>query len=356
MKSAIQNFNEGIKTEATKRLYEIYLNDFLSHTTTTPNKLIKMKSKMIEELVSDYIVHLKRRVEADDLSPNSINTMVAPIQLFAEQNDIALNWRKLKRMFPRKVAPKNKLPYTTDDIRKMLGATTSLRNKALIHFEASSGVRVGGIELQLKHLVPIEDGCVIHVYPDDIEEYRTCLTPEAYRALKEYFEYRKLQGEKLNPESPVFINFSGLKAMSYDAEKSFMKQILRSAGLRKKGGRKYQRHEKSLNHAFRKRFETVSVMAEMHPKLIDYMMGHKVGQDRSYLTLSDAQLYQKYKKIIPELTIDESLKLKEDVKKKDELIKKKESEKDVIIEEYGTRILNTEKLVLELQKRLDSKN
>ena len=352
MRSAIQNFNEGIKTDATKQVYELYLNDFWSHAKTTPNKLIKMKPRMIEELVSDYIVHLKRRVEADDLSPNSINTMVCPIQLFAEQNDIVLNWRKLKRMFPRRTAPRNKLPYTTEDIRRMLRATTSLRNKALIHFEASSGVRVGGINIQIKNLKPVEDGCVVHVYPDDIEEYRTCLTPEAYRALKEYFGYRRLQGEKLNPESPVFINFSGLKAMTFLAEKSFMKQILLSAGLRKKGGRKYQRHEKSLNHAFRKRFETVSVMAEMHPKLIDYMMGHKVGQDRSYLTLSDAQLYQKYKKLIPELTIDESLKLKEDVKKKDELIKKKESEKDEIIKEYGTRIVNTETMLLELQKRL----
>ena len=61
MRSAIQNFNEGIKTDATKQVYELYLNDFWSHSKTTPNKLIKMKPRMIEELVSDYIVHLKTK-------------------------------------------------------------------------------------------------------------------------------------------------------------------------------------------------------------------------------------------------------------------------------------------------------
>ena len=313
MVTAIQNFYESIKTDATKRVYEIYLKQFWAHSKKTPNKLLKMNSKAIEKLVFDYIVRLKRSVEAGDLNPNSINTVVSPIQLFLEQNDVTLNWKKLKRLFPRRIAPANQLPYENKEIQKMLQATTSIRSKALIHFLASSGCRIGALgDLKFRNMKPVEDGCVVYVYDDDVEAYRTCLTPEAYTALKDYFEYRNFHGEVLRDDSPVFANISGFKPMSYDSLKDFMKQILKSAGLRKKGSEsRGKKHAKSQNHAFRKRFETILVMAEIHPKLVEFMMGHKVGQDRSYLVPSDEGLYQQFKKAIPELTISKENRLRE---------------------------------------------
>ena len=119
MPTSIQRFQEAIRSEHTKKPYQFYLNQFFKHSKTTPERIVQIETKQIDELVFNYLVHLKIRVEKGTINPNSINSMFAPIQLFLEQNDVALNWKKLKRMFPRKKAPANQSPYTEEEIRKI---------------------------------------------------------------------------------------------------------------------------------------------------------------------------------------------------------------------------------------------
>jgi len=250
----IQRFYDAIKSEHTLKPYTNYLNDFFGYANTDADSIVKMQQKEIEDTVYQYIVHLKMRTEKGTLSPNSVNTMICPIQLFLEQNDIVLNWKKLKRMFPRREAPANQLPYEQKEIEKILGATTSLRNKAIIHFLASTGCRVGAIpELDVSNVIPVEEGAVVTIYPGDIEEYKTCLTPEAYKVLLDYFEFRNYRGYPVTQDSPLFCNKSNYKRISREGSKNLMKIILRSAGLRPKGNLRKSGKGKSANHAFRKR-------------------------------------------------------------------------------------------------------
>jgi len=307
----IQRFYEAIKSEYTLQPYQFYLNQFFKHAKKTPEQIVQLDKKQIDELVFNYLVHLKLRVDKGDLNPNSINSMFAPIQLFLEQNDIVLNWKKLKRMFPRKKAPANQSPYTEDEIRKILSATTSLRNKAFIHFLASTGSRVGAIsDLNVSDINPVGDGAIVTIYRDDIEEYRTGITPECYKTLQDYFEFRNLRGYPVTPNSPLFTNKSCSSRMSNQAAKDLMRIILDSAGLRTKRNLRKSSKGKSANHAFRKRFETVLVNAGIHSKYVDYMMGHKVGQIRSYFKPTDEDIWREFRKAIPILAIDKSEQLK----------------------------------------------
>lgn len=322
MVSALQKFEESIRSEGTKKPYQLHLKKFLEFSAKNTEDIVKLQEKEIEELVFLYVVHLKRRVEKDEINPNSINPMFAPIQLFFEQNDIVLNWKKFKRMFPRKKAPANQSPYTEEEIRRILDSTTSLRNKALIHFLAATGCRVGAIpDLDFSDIIPIEDGAVVTIYRDDIEEYRTCLTPEAHNALKDYVDFRNLRGYPVNQNSPVFTNKSCSKRITDDAAKDLMRVILDSAGLRPKRNLRKSSKGKSANHAFRKRFETVLVNAGIHSKYIDFMMGHKVGQIRSYFKPTESEIWKEYKKAVVSLVIDKSEQLKiKNQMQQDELI------------------------------------
>jgi len=311
MISPIQRFNEAIKSEQTKKTYKHYLNQFFKHAGTNAESFVKMDKKKIDDLVFQYLVSLKMLAEKDRLNPNSISVMFSPIQLFLEQNDIILNWKKIKRLFPRRKAPANQAPYHQEEIVKILNATTSLRNKAFIHFLASTGCRVGAIpDLNVTDIHPVEEGAVVTIYSEDIEEYRTCLTPEAYDALLAYFEFRTLRGYPVTKDSPLFTDKSNHQRISQINSKDLMRIILDSAGLRTKRNLRKSRTGKSANHAYRKRFETVLVNAGIHSKYVDYMMGHKVGQIRSYFKPTDEELWHEFKKALSILTIDKSEQLK----------------------------------------------
>ena len=67
--------------------------------------------------------------------------------------------------------------------------------------------------------------------------------------------------------------------------------------------------------------------------------------DETYTDFSVEKLFAEYKKAIPELTIDESIRLKEEIKIKDGVIQKQESEKDALIKDYGERLAKTEKIL-----------
>jgi len=319
----IQRFNEAIKSEETRKPYEFYLNKFFSHAKTDADQIVNLPHNEIDELVFNYLVSLKWRVDKGTLSPNSINAIMSPIQLFLEQNDIELNWKKIKKMYPRRKAPANQAPYHEDEIRKMLSATTSIRNKAFIHFLASTGCRVGSIpDLNVSDLQKIEHGAVVTIYSEDIQEYKTCLTLEAYSCLNDYFEFRNIRGYPVTDSSPLFCDKSNHERITRIGAKDLMRTILSSAGLREKRNLRKSGKGKSANHAFRKRFETVLVNAGIHSKYVDYMMGHNVGQDRSYFKPTEEELWREFKKALSALTIDKSEQLKiKNEQQQDELLK-----------------------------------
>jgi len=99
-------------------------------------------------------------------------------------------------MTPEKVKKAGYSAYQTGDIQKMLGfCGRSKRNRALIHFLASTGCRVGAIhDLRLKHVTQEDDSKSVLFYEGSNEEYYGFLTPEASNELDSYLEERRFIG------------------------------------------------------------------------------------------------------------------------------------------------------------------
>lgn len=339
MSNISQIFYKSLKTEATKKAYEIWLEKFFAHSHTDYDSLLQLSVKEIKEKVQNYVLDLLDKTEKTGIpSPNSYNAMMTPIQSFLELNEIEFSWKNIKKFYPKRVPNSNQFPYDDEDILELLGATTSLRNKAFIHFLASTGVRVGAIpQLKIEDVKEIEDGAIVTIYRDSTEEYRTCLTPESYSVLKKYLAQRIDR----SPESVLFTKKNNLTPLTNTSAQDIVRHIRKSAKLSIDNGRK-TRKGKSQNHAFRKRFEITLATCDLQQRFIDYMQGHFSGNSKAYfIGVSDEQLYTQFKRAIPTLTLDKSGKIK--VKAKEEIA--------IIKEEYAGAL----KEKLEKQDELMSK-
>ena len=111
---------------------------------------------MLQEMVEDYVMEKKSQGKAR----STIKTPISALELFCDANDLAINWKKIHRLLPAQKKKSGSRSYSTEQVQKMLQATTNLRNKAIIHFLASSGVRIGALpELKIKHIRNMPQGC-----------------------------------------------------------------------------------------------------------------------------------------------------------------------------------------------------
>ena len=305
-------FQNYLNSESTIKQYTWYLKKFLEfYHLKDYDSLTKIDPSKLQTMIEDYIMDLKKRY-----SPNSLPTYFYPLQTFFEANDIELKWKKIKRLLPKKVKLSGDEAYTTQDIKKMLSFALTSRNKSLIHFLASTGVRVGAIpELRLKHLTEMPMGCKsVFVYDDSTEEYFTFLTPEASLSLDDYFKERQKDGERLNSESPVFrvkyqIGIQKVEAITIQGIQGVISRCAEQGGLRDK--KKGARFSKQLDHSFRKRFNTIlKLNKEVNPNIIEKMMGHKKGLDGVYLKPTKEEMFEEFKKGMADLTIDDSERVK----------------------------------------------
>jgi site-specific recombinase XerD len=252
----IQVFEQSVDSEVTRKNYRQRLDAFMEFAKITSyDNLIKTSPKQLQLYLENYVMSLKRRHEKGDFRARSFNAYLSAIEAFFIQNDIVLNFKKVKRWIPKYEKLTGEEPYTTEDIKKML-SIANIRWKAVIHFFASTGARPEGVfELKKKHLRSIENGCIIvTIYENENEEYYGFLTPEATAALNAYFEKRQFDGEKLTDESPVFRNvfretqgWKNIKHIKMGTAYSSFAQILSRAGIRKiKKGDNKTRHSKRI--------------------------------------------------------------------------------------------------------------
>lgn len=230
------------------------------------------------------------------------------------------------------IPPKGKLgsdkPYTTQDIQKMLLTTASKRDRALIHFLASTGARPKAIEdpvLTFENVHDMQQECrALLLYAGSNDEYWAFLTPEASRALQDYVDERKKLGEEITNASPVFSNkfrVKGQKVIPMRFESAHMKiyQIINKAGIvRVKIGNRF---DKAMIYGFRKRFNTIlKINNEVNSNIAEKLMAHKNGLDGVHLRSTREECFNEFVKAITELAIDDSERSKIVLKKKDEEI------------------------------------
>jgi len=334
-------FEQAIKSEATKVAYKYHLEKFrVWSKIKNYDGLLQAPHKQIQELIEDYVMHLKKNI-----SPNSVPIYFAPIELFYVMNDIDVNFKKIRKLFPDKVKKGNERGYTREEIRKILGNTKTARHRALVLLFSSSGCRLGAIPgIKLTHLSKIEDSYSIMIYEGDKEEDFIFITPEATNAIDAYLDERKKDGEYLNAESPLFrttyrLGIEKPKACSVDNLTHIMARLVDVINRKRTG--KTKRFDIAKNHGFRKFFATIikdidGISPTMTEKLINHI--GIVQLDGAYFKPTKQKMFDAYKKTIPELTIDDSERLrfknKKLVKEKSEV---KKLEKRIEELEYGKK-------------------
>ena len=295
-------FEESIKSKYTKKNYTSHLNQFLRFADMdSQNQLLTMPSVELQYKIENYLIELKHTT-----NPNSIPSKFQGLKHFCVMNEINLNWNIIHKMFPQKQKTQSLRAYTTKEIKELLSHATNLRNKALIHFFGSTGVRVGIFDhiLSIKHMIKMPYGCTaILVYAKAIEEYWVFLTPQATKALKAYHDCRRHEGEIFYKDTPIFttckflpkqLGWSGVRSVIY-------RTIQKSNIIRLKHDNRY---DVQIDHGFRKRFNTILKLDNsVNYNIAEKLMGHKNGLDGIYLTPTLDELFAEFKKIIHKIKI-----------------------------------------------------
>lgn len=296
-------FEESIKSKYTAKNYRSHLKQFVDFMKMdNPDKLLSYPITDLQYKLEDYLFELKQTT-----NPNTIPSKFQGIRHFCIMNDITLNWIKLQKMFPRKQKTQTLRAYTTKEIQQMLKAENSPRNKALIHFLASTGARVGIFDhkLSIKHMKKMSSGCIaVLLYAGEIEEYHSFLTPQAAKSLAAYHNLRKKKGEEFTDNTPIFrvdsknhtqLGLSGARSVIWRAvvEKSRINRQMQT-----------NRYDVQINHGFRKRFNTILKLDNrVNYNIAEKLMGHKNGLDGVYFTPTLEELFAEYRKIIGKLEI-----------------------------------------------------
>ena len=98
---------------------------------------------MIEDKIIDFIDYLKKQKK----SQSTIKGRVYSIYRFYTANRINLDKRHIAQYFPAPSKTREDQPYTVDDIKKMIVATTNLeRDNLVLYLLSSTGMRIGGFK------------------------------------------------------------------------------------------------------------------------------------------------------------------------------------------------------------------
>ncbi|MBL7002326.1 MAG: tyrosine-type recombinase/integrase [Nitrosopumilus sp.] len=354
-------FETACKSVRTFKTYKFGLDKFLDWCHKDYESLLMLPAKELEDILQDYCIFLRTRVNSKEISPNSIPTYFNPIWRFLKVNRVKVDKESVIQLYPDKVKLGGHDAITTEQLVKLLNATDTLRDRAIVHFFSATGARPEAVcELQLKHIAEYEDNFYkVVLYSEDYKhEMITFLHTEAVKSLKEYFVERESHGEKLTSESFVFA-VNGYwklesKPMSYNVLENMFDRLWKRSGIvRVKIGNRYNL---ASTTSIRKRFDTI---LEMNPEVSSgasqYLMDHTgYLSGTHYRRPTEAQIFTSYHAVSSELMISNELRMKLQLKQKEEEIQKNESNKDSKIRELEKRLENTDKLLRIVLSKLES--
>ena len=339
MQRSLLLFENSIRSEHSRKMYKYYLDGFLGFSKIKDyDSLVSLDTDTIQMLLENYVIHLKDR----KLKAKSIKNYLSGIELFFDINKKTYYKRVLQKLIPEGTKEGNDKPYTTKDIQMMLEVSNTKREKALVHFFASTGARPRVLldpVLRLRHLYPMADGCKgVLLYENSKDEYWAFLTQEAVKTLDQYLDARRQEGEDLTSESPVFANNirvrgqKKVKPLTYGRLRNIMVKILKKSNVERiKTGYRY---DKAVYTGYRKRFNGILKMNNsVNSNIAEKLMAHKKGLDGVYLKPTREQCFAEFHKSINELVISDEERQKVMIEEKEKKITELESEKDKRLDE-----------------------
>jgi integrase len=328
-----QQWIESLKTPSTQKAYAFHLLQFCKFYKTDPDRLVKMNSKDLKEVIIDYILDMKKaaknsagKPKRGERSVNSIKQYIKGIISFFDFHEINIPWKKISRYLPEDVTNEYR-SYTRDEISKLL-SIADLRDRCVILLMASSGIRVGAIPgLTLKSLKRLDDGLgILTVYAESKKyAYNTLLTQECVSIIDGYLAQRRKFGETLNDNSILIRDkysiFSkrvnrpmGLTAAAFNVQ---IRLLIRKVGL--------PFEELQPDHALRKFFDTTLINSNVDSKFKEMLMGHSIKLDDVYYDkkneVSSNKLRLEYMKAADALTINDEFRLRKQIAEAEDKLK-----------------------------------
>jgi len=302
----VQRWLRKIPSALTKGNYARDLMRYVEATGLSPTQLINLKQKSenheAEDLLDDFI----EKAEEAKLGESRTWSISQSIKSFYKWN-----YADLSRG-AGKITITKKKPYRTPEKESLLkfmeGA--NLRDKALIHFLASTGISEGSVphlkwahvwhDLIEKRIDPPHVGLTSsEIKGAGREKYagveqHAFMTPSAVESLMRYKEWReRVKGEKITPESPLFSSIEGpIKHMSLASVRDIFIEASKRTGVR------------FSPHDLRRYVQTQLEFARMQPNWIKKILRHKVkGEEDPYSQPKIEQLRTAYREAIPHLDL-----------------------------------------------------
>jgi len=309
-------FEESCRTEATKKTYSRLLELFLKHVNKDHESLLLLPDDQLQILLEDYMIYCKKR-----FMKSGIITRFSAISKFLFVNDRIVNTKKLMMFLPEAEKRKQRA-ITNEECQELLSHSSTNRTRAIIHLFCATGARPEAlVNVRMMDIGQMPDDCQsLVLYADTKNELTTFIHSEASKAVNEYLNERKESGELLKPESylirpTVFIvNEKIPQPVSIHVLESVLDNSMRRAKIKRKKVDEH-RYDLALCGGFRKRFNFI---LKRNPNIsypiAEIFMDHKMRMEAHYLTPTKEELFEEYKKAIPELMLDESAKLKEELR------------------------------------------
>ena len=325
----LEDVLEGTFEQRARQFVEIGRNE--------PKKMMGILLELSEAMTERT---RKDRSDPDYMNPSSVPNYFTSVKKLLDSNDVAVNWSRVTMTYPELDNVDDSRGWTLEEIRRMLDHAKDPQKRAIILVLASSGMRVGGMQLRWGDLTPMHDvdgrmvqegdlegnapgeaACVaVQVYRNSYAEYAAFITPEAYRALMDYaVQWETEAGRKPGDGDPVFRSRAKPHSMlSKNSITSVLIRVAFSAGVRKRHGGNPHKWEVPMLNGFRrfynkatKNTETGESNLAVHIKS-EYMMGHSgiTSLDRHYYKADIEEKAKTYVKMVPSLTISESERLK----------------------------------------------
>ena len=282
----------------------IYLNalkDFCSWCGKSPKELIlerdgekdnpdPNKRTGIKNLILDFRTHLEKQGYA----PKTINSRDGAIRGFFSAVLGTSGMINIGNYANKEVKIRYDLIPTLEELRRMLDVS-DIYTKFSIVFLAQSGMRPeDALKLNMGHIhrelnlgnIPL----AICFLPEKdrnsgIGERVTFLGSDGVEILKEYLECRKMKGEKITMDSPLFVSrtskYNGKKIIGLSKHKlnHRVKEADKKAGIGNGNG-KYGRMR---TYCLRKFFITQMTNHGVEDKIVNFLTCHKVSEvDRVY--------------------------------------------------------------------------
>ena len=284
-----------IGSESSRCIYGNAVYAFSKHTGKLPDELVALKKVDIEKLIEDFCYH---KMDHGWKSPRTANTALFMLKTFFKTNGFKGSEKLEVECFHQSARERTRPEYipTLDEARRMANVAGSLRNRAIIFFMLSTGLRNGTIRglLYVDVKEELEKGAVnilikVHKGMKRIVnsackgniEYSVFTSEEATEALKLYLGHRRRFGE-IHDEEVLFCSEHNRLSRNERAKKPLTAremQVIVKTEAWKAGIKEWK---SVVPHCLRKTFESVlrSQLADggrLDLKTQEYFMGHILG-------------------------------------------------------------------------------